>query len=97
MGLADCPEKTCFAVHAELEQEVLHGFVNEGPANGGLILSIGRSAEKGGFFALFPHVHSRQKNLMPLSGKSTDAPGLFPWEGVEFYAFVLFSNIPTKR
>ena len=61
MGLADCPEKTCFAVHAELEQEVLHGFVNEGPANGGLILSIGRSAEKGGLFALFPHVHSRQK------------------------------------
>ena len=93
MGLADCPEKTCFAVHAELEQEVLHGFVNEGPANEGLILSIGRSAEKGGLFALFP----RQKSSMPISGKSTYAPGLFPWEGVEFYAIVLFSNIPTKR
>ena len=46
MGLADCPEKTCFAVHAELEQEVLHGFVNECPVKEGLIVSIGLSLRK---------------------------------------------------
>ena len=33
MGLADRPQETRLAVHAELEQEVLHGLVNKGPAD----------------------------------------------------------------